>query len=169
MSSWLRKQNHGRLRERVWVSLTLLAFGAFVAWQATSYELGSLRRMGPGYFPLMLGVALCLFSAMILLSPAPEDDIAEADNPNAGDPADEGSLLLRLRAFGFVLGAMIVFAALIRPTGFAPATAAATLVAGMAEPDNGVLSLVLLSLGVTVFASVVFIVALGVPVPVVAF
>lgn len=158
-----------RLRERTLISLTLFAFGAFVAWQATGYELGSLRRMGPGYFPLMLGVALCAFAAMIFVSPDPEDKTAEAVNPGAGGAIDEGNLLTRLRAFGFVLGAMIVFAVLIRPAGFAPATIAATCLAGMAEPDNGVRELVLLSVGVTVFASLVFIVALGIPVPVLAF
>ncbi|MEM7463286.1 MAG: tripartite tricarboxylate transporter TctB family protein [Pseudomonadota bacterium] len=155
--------------ERFWVALILFAFGVFVAWHATSYELGSLRRMGPGYFPLILGLAQCLFAIMIFVSPQPPSDFDASEIPDGDLAAEKGNFQTKLRAFGFILGAMIIFAAMIRPTGFVPATAVATFVAGLAEPDNSIWDLVLLSLGITVFASLVFVVGLGVPVPLVAF
>ncbi len=39
--------------------------GAF-AIGATKYSLGTAARMGPGYFPLMLGVLLCLIGLYII-------------------------------------------------------------------------------------------------------
>lgn len=39
--------------------------GAF-AIGATNYSLGTAARMGPGYFPLMLGVLLCLIGLYII-------------------------------------------------------------------------------------------------------
>lgn len=38
--------------------------GAF-AWGATSYEVGAAAQMGPGYFPLMLGLLLMALGAAI--------------------------------------------------------------------------------------------------------
>ena len=40
--------------------------GASFAYGATSYTVGSGARMGPGYFPLLLGVILALLGAVIL-------------------------------------------------------------------------------------------------------
>lgn len=161
LGGWFGLQNASQMRERVLVALSIFAFGGYIAWHATSYTLGSLRSMGPGYFPLILGTALCVLAAMILVTPDPAQE-------EAGDE-DEGTLGSKLRAVCFVLGGIITFAALIRHTGFAPATASATIVAALAERDNRPLDIGLLAIGLTVGASLVFIVALGVPVPLVAF
>ena len=39
--------------------------GSAFAWGATSYEVGEANRMGPGYFPLVLGVLLALLGLVI--------------------------------------------------------------------------------------------------------
>ena len=36
--------------------LMFLVVGVAFAWGATTYKVGTGARMGPGYFPLMLGV-----------------------------------------------------------------------------------------------------------------
>jgi hypothetical protein len=41
-----------------------LVGGAF-AWGATSYTIGTGARMGPGYFPLLLGIFLAVLGAFI--------------------------------------------------------------------------------------------------------
>ncbi len=46
--------------------LMFTVVGASFAYGATSYTVGSGARMGPGYFPLMLGVILALLGAVIL-------------------------------------------------------------------------------------------------------
>jgi len=39
--------------------------GIAFAWGASGYSLGTGARMGPGYFPLMLGVILALLGMLI--------------------------------------------------------------------------------------------------------
>jgi hypothetical protein len=46
--------------------LMFLVAGIAFAWGATNYTVGSGARMGPGYFPLMLGVVLALIGAGVL-------------------------------------------------------------------------------------------------------
>jgi hypothetical protein len=42
------------------------AVGGAFAWGATTYNVGEGARMGPGYFPLMLGIVLALLGAVIM-------------------------------------------------------------------------------------------------------
>jgi hypothetical protein len=46
--------------------LMFTVIGAAFAYGATSYNVGTGARMGPGYFPLLLGVILALLGAVIL-------------------------------------------------------------------------------------------------------
>ena len=45
--------------------VVFMAVGGAFAWGATSYTVGTGARMGPGYFPLMLGVLLTLIGAVV--------------------------------------------------------------------------------------------------------
>ena len=45
--------------------LMFMGVGTAFAWGATTYSVGSGARMGPGYFPLMLGILLALNGAVI--------------------------------------------------------------------------------------------------------
>ena len=45
--------------------LMFMAVGIAFAWGATSYKVGDGARMGPGYFPLMLGVLLAILGGVI--------------------------------------------------------------------------------------------------------
>ncbi len=46
--------------------LMFLAIGVAFGWGATSYNIGEAARMGPGYFPLLLGVILAGMGAFII-------------------------------------------------------------------------------------------------------
>jgi len=46
--------------------LMFLGVGVAFAWGATTYTVGSGARMGPGYFPLMLGILLAILGAAIV-------------------------------------------------------------------------------------------------------
>ncbi|RYF14650.1 MAG: tripartite tricarboxylate transporter TctB family protein [Comamonadaceae bacterium] len=45
--------------------LMFLLVGIAFAWGATNYNIGEGSRMGPGYFPLMLGIILTLIGLFI--------------------------------------------------------------------------------------------------------
>jgi hypothetical protein len=46
--------------------LVFTLVGAAFAYGATSYTIGTGARMGPGYFPLLLGIILTLIGAFVL-------------------------------------------------------------------------------------------------------
>lgn len=45
--------------------LMFMGVGGSFAWGATTYNVGEAARMGPGYFPLMLGILLAMLGAAI--------------------------------------------------------------------------------------------------------
>ena len=75
--------------------------GAF-AWGATGYSLGSGARMGPGYFPLMLGLLLALIGMVIMLKATLT---ATADGDRVGRWA--------WRQVFFIIGANVLFGVLL--------------------------------------------------------
>ena len=46
--------------------LMFLVVGGGFAWGATTYSVGTSARMGPGYFPLLLGILLGIIGAAIM-------------------------------------------------------------------------------------------------------
>lgn len=45
--------------------LMFMGVGVAFAWGATNYNIGNGARMGPGYFPMLLGILLALIGAVI--------------------------------------------------------------------------------------------------------
>ena len=45
--------------------LLFTAVGVVFAWGATKYSVGTGARMGPGYFPLMLGILMAILGGVI--------------------------------------------------------------------------------------------------------
>lgn len=99
--------------------------GGFIAIYCWGhYDLGSLRRMGTGFYPMLAGVVLALLGLAILLPP-----ILQGVRP--------GRIPLPpLRAAGFVLAAVAAFALLCRPFGLFPAIAALATLASLASPER---------------------------------
>ena len=75
--------------------------GAF-AYGASTYQVGDAARMGPGYFPLMLGVILALMGAVVIFQSLVKG------HPD-GDPVGKWAFKPLL----LVLGANVTFGALL--------------------------------------------------------
>lgn len=82
--------------------LLFMAVGGAFAVGSTSYTVGNAARMGPGYFPLMLGVILSVMGAVIALR-------AFAKGPPGGDPIGAWAF----RPLSLVLAANVAFGALL--------------------------------------------------------
>lgn len=81
--------------------LMFLAVGALFAIGATNYNVGNAARMGPGYFPLLLGILLAVLGAGIIF-------YSMVHNPAHGVEGDKvGSWAWK--PIGFVLGANVLF------------------------------------------------------------
>ena len=46
--------------------LLFIAVGVAFAWGATNYNIGTGARMGPGYFPLILGICMAILGGVIM-------------------------------------------------------------------------------------------------------
>jgi len=52
----------------LWAGLMFIGFGLFFAiWAVTHYQMGTAVRMGPAYFPTMLGGLLAFLGVLVLL------------------------------------------------------------------------------------------------------
>ena len=59
---------HIKSQKDFFSGLLFIAIGVAFAWGATTYNVGSGARMGPGYFPLRLGIVLALIGAVVLFT-----------------------------------------------------------------------------------------------------
>ena len=59
---------HIKSQKDFFSGLLFFAIGVAFAWGATTYNVGEGARMGPGYFPLMLGIVLSLIGAIVLFT-----------------------------------------------------------------------------------------------------
>jgi len=78
------------------------AAGIAFAVGATNFTVGTAARMGPGYFPLMLGVLLAILGTAITIK-------SFATGLPGGDKVGH----IAWRPLGFVLGANLAFGALL--------------------------------------------------------
>ena len=79
-----------------------LAIGIAFAWGATTYTIGEGARMGPGYFPLMLGILLAALGGFIIF----ESLVVETED---GEPIGK----FAWKPLGFVIGANLLFGVLL--------------------------------------------------------
>ena len=78
------------------------AVGVAFAWGATTYTIGEGARMGPGYFPLMLGVVLSLLGAAIMFQAL----VVETED---GEPIGRWAW----KPLAYILGANLLFGVLL--------------------------------------------------------
>jgi hypothetical protein len=135
-----------------------LMFGIIGAFFTVSTWLtlpvGQAFSMGPGYFPLALGLILFALGAAICLSA-----LGKAAS-SFGSVSWRGLIL--------VVASMLFFAVAVRSLGFAPALFVSLLLASFASNRLGWRAALLLSVALTAFCVAVFIYALGLPYPVIA-
>lgn len=85
-----------------WSGLMFMAIGIAFAWGATNYTIGEGARMGPGYFPLMLGILLTALGGFIIF----ESMVVETED---GEPVGKWAW----KPLGFVIGANLLFGVLL--------------------------------------------------------
>jgi hypothetical protein len=82
--------------------LVFMVVGIAFAWGATSYTIGEGARMGPGYFPLMLGVLLTIIGVFVTFQAL----VVETEDGEKIGTAAWKPLL-------FIIGANVVFGVLL--------------------------------------------------------
>ncbi|AMO22314.1 tripartite tricarboxylate transporter TctB family protein [Ramlibacter solisilvae] len=82
--------------------LMFMAVGIAFAWAATNYSIGEGARMGPGYFPLVLGILLTGLGGFIVF----EALVVETED---GEPIGKWAW----KPLSFIIGANVLFGILL--------------------------------------------------------
>jgi hypothetical protein len=128
-----------------------ILIGALFALGALGLDLGTARRMGPGYFPLLLSGVLMLLGAVVLF------------NALRAGGFEAPALRVAWRGLALILPAPIIFGLTVRGLGLAPAIALTALTAALASSSMTLKRAALVTLAITVFSVAVFSYALGLP------
>lgn len=125
----------------------ITALGAGIALESLNYQLGTAMRMGPGFFPLALGVLLIgLGIAIMLFDTRTALNTAEAPSP----------LNIAWRPLIVLPLSILVFAFCIRRFGLVPATFLSVFLSTLTERATSLARGLLVSVSVTVLAVVIF-------------
>ncbi len=143
--------------------LMFMAVGTAFAWGATEYSIGSGARMGPGYFPLVLGILLALIGTAIAIKATM---VETEDGDKIGPWA--------WRPLCFILGANVVFGILlaglpslgIPAMGLVVAIYALTFIASLAGTEFNAKGVFVLATVLAIGSYVAFVWALKLQFPV---
>ena len=143
--------------------LMYLAVGGAFAIGATVYYIGTGARMGPGYFPLILGVILALIGLVIAFK-------ATVNGPDDGDPIGKWAWkqVFFVLAANFAFGILLVGVPALGIPGFGLIVAiiALVLIASVAGYTFNMKEVLVLALVLAVGSYVVFVWALNLQFPV---
>lgn len=135
-----------------WSGVMFCGFAMVGILAARGYSLGSAGKMGPGYFPLLLGGVLAILGAVLIGRSLVLD----------GEPLPRVQML----PLAVLALAVCLFGVLIEPFGLLVALAVLTLVSAWAGPQFSLNEAVALAAALTVFSVGIFVYALGLPLPI---
>lgn len=134
--------------------LMVLAGGCAVALGATTYRIGELTRMGPGYFPLVVGTVLALLGVGLVLA---------SRTTHSTLPS------LRVKPVLAVFAGLIFWALTIERLGLVPSTLGLVVLVSLAQDRPSLVMIGATAVFLIAFSVGVFIYALGVPIPAIKF
>ena len=135
-----------------WAGLMFVGVGLFFAiWAIVNYQMGSAVRMGPAYFPAVLGGLLAVLGLMVL---AGSFVIA-----GPGVPA------IHFRPLVLVLASCLAYAYLMKPLGLVLATTTMVFLAALGGHEFSWKEVAILAVAMVVFSVLVFVKGLTLPFP----
>jgi hypothetical protein len=138
-----------RSQKDFWCGALFFAVGIAFLVVARDYRVGTAARMGPGFFPTLLG-GLLAGLGLLLAVPA---------------IVREGDAFPRLhwRPLLTILASIVVFALLLQPLGFVLAAVVLVVIGGFADPELRPVESIGLAVLLTTFSVGIFVLLLGLP------
>jgi hypothetical protein len=134
-----------------WAGIFYIALGAIAMWIARDYPFGSALRMGPGYFPSVLGGMMIAFGAAVLLMGVKNNEKIK--------PGFSWRALIVLPI------ATVAFGVTMEEAGFIPALLLLIPISAAASKEFNWIEVGLLTVGLTIMSLAIFIWGLGLPYP----
>lgn len=135
-----------------WAGLMFIAFGLGFLIVARNYAMGTAVRMGPAYFPTVLGALLALLGLAIFV----ESFIVKGEKVPR----------IVLRPMTLIVLGIILFGILLKPLGLIICTALLITVGALGGHEFNTKEVVILFVVLAIFAVAVFVKGLGLPIPV---
>jgi putative tricarboxylic transport membrane protein len=135
-----------------WAGLLFVGIAALFIGLASQYRFGDAHRMGPGYFPIMVGVLLAILGAVVAGRALVLD----------GPPLPR----FNPRPLLVTLVAVVLFGLAIERLGLAVAIFVMVMVSAFADRDVRLLPSLALAVLLIVFSVASFVWLLGLPLPV---
>lgn len=129
-------------------------FGLAFAITSTTYDIGTPLRMGPGFYPLVLGGILVVLGVSIAVK-----------GFVAGEGGDIGTV--PWKALVLLVGAIIFFGLTVRDLGLVPALFVTVLLAGLADRGARVIPAVVIAASLTALSVLIFVYVLQLRLPLV--
>jgi len=135
-----------------WAGLMFLGFGLFFAvWAVANYQMGTAVRMGPAYFPTLLGGLLALLGAIVFASSF------GIEGPPVPRFAFRPLILISL--------ACVAYGYLMKPLGLVGATAALVFISAFGGHEFNWKEVTILYVTLILFSVLVFVKGLTLPFP----
>jgi Tripartite tricarboxylate transporter TctB family len=148
MNKWTKDRAGGAL---------MLATGVAVVVAGLRYDVGTLRAMGPGYFPVVLGGLLAVIGVALLASTrhGPAGAAGAASTPPA-ETAHLAGPVVQWRGWLCIVGGVLAFVVLGEHGGLVPASFVSVFVAALGDRGNSWRAAAGLAAAMTVLGVAVF-------------
>jgi hypothetical protein len=134
-----------------WAGLMFIVFGLFFAIGARNYQLGSAARMGPAYFPTLLGGLMAVVGGIVFF----RSFVLKGEKVAA----------FPMRLIFFITLSLLVFGYLLKPIGLVLALLCLVVVSAFAGHEFRLKEVLLLTFVLIVLSVLVFVKGLGLPFP----
>ena len=136
-----------------WAGVMFIGFGGFfLAWALTHYQMGTAVRMGPAYFPTVLGGLLAFLGVLVLI------ESLAMEGPPVPKFAFRPLILISL--------ACVIYGYAMKPGGLIVATALLVFVSAYGGHEFKWKEVTVLFLILIVFSVLVFVKGLTLPFPI---
>ena len=132
-----------------WAGMFLVVVGAAAVLIARDYPFGTSLRMGPGYFPTLLGGVLVAFGIALIIKGFRSTEKIEPG--------------WSLRALIVIPASLALFGVLMTHAGFVPALVVLIVGSALASEEFNLIEVALLTAALTLGCVAVFIWGLGLP------
>lgn len=135
-----------------WSGVIFIFFGLAAVLIGQEYNMGTAGRMGPAYFPTILGSLLALVGAVSV--------IRSMIRP--GEAIEK----FALKNVAVITLSVVLFGVLMRGAGLAIAVVVLVMVSGYASTKFKPVPFLMVGIGMAVFSVLVFVTGLGLPMPI---
>jgi len=135
-----------------WSGVIFIIFGLAAVIIGREYSMGTAGRMGPAYFPTVLGGLLALIGLATALR-------------SLAVPGQKIEKFAVKEVF-LILLATVLFGILVRGAGLAPSIVILVMISGLASTRFKPIPFLAVAIGLAMFSVLIFVKALGLPMPV---